>query len=45
MDEGDSDTVLELSGRYYFKDNLAVTAKLNFGSDFQTLGIGIRTEF
>ena len=45
MDAGDSETGIELRGRYYFSDEFAVTAGLDFGNDFETLSIGIRGEF
>jgi hypothetical protein len=45
MDEGDSDTSIELRGRYYFSDQYAVIAQFDFGNDFETFSIGIRAEF
>ena len=45
MDAGDSDTGIELRGRYYFSDGFAVQAGAEFGNDFETLSIGIRAEF
>lgn len=45
MDAGDTDTSLELRGRYYFNDSLAVQASASLGGDFETLGIGIHAEF
>ena len=45
MDQGDSDTGVELRGRYYFSDDFAVSGQIDFGSDVETLRIGIRFEF
>ena len=45
FDEGDSDTSLDLRGRYYFSDSFSLQAKMNLGSDFETIAIGVRTEF
>jgi opacity protein-like surface antigen len=45
MDQGDSDTGLEVRGRYYFNEDFAVQAGLGLGTDFDTLTIGIRAEF
>lgn len=45
MDRGDSDTGLEVRGRYYFSDDFAVQGGLGFGTDFDILSIGIRAEF
>jgi hypothetical protein len=45
MDLGDSDTGIELRGRYYFNDEIAVWAQTDFGNDIDTLSIGIRWEF
>ena len=45
FDEGDSDTSLDLRGRYYFSDSFSVQAKMNLGADFETIAIGVRTEF
>jgi hypothetical protein len=45
FDAGDSDTSLELAGRYYFSPEFAVQLKANFGSDFETIAIGVRGEF
>lgn len=45
LDEGDSDTGIEVRGRYYINDGFAVQAKYSTVSDFDTLSIGIRGEF
>jgi len=45
MDEGGSDTGIDLRGRYYISDEFAVQAKFTFGTDFETISIGVRGEF
>jgi opacity protein-like surface antigen len=45
FDEGDSDTSLELRGRYYFSPEFAVQLKMNLGADIETIAIGVRGEF
>jgi hypothetical protein len=45
MNEGDSDTGIELRGRYYISDEFAVQAKASFGTNFDTISIGVRGEF
>ena len=45
FDEGDSDTSLEIRGRYYINPEFAVQLKMNLGSDFETIAIGVRGEF
>ena len=45
FDEGDSDTSLELRGRYYFNPEFSLQLKMNLGSDFETIAIGVRSEF
>lgn len=45
FDEGDSDTSLDLRGRYYINPEFAVQLKMNLGSDFETIAIGVRGEF
>lgn len=45
MDAGDNDTGVELRGRYFFNEDIAVTAQTDFGSDIETLRIGIRFNF
>jgi opacity protein-like surface antigen len=45
FDEGDSDTSLDLRGRYYINPEFAVQLRMNLGSDFETIAIGVRGEF
>jgi hypothetical protein len=45
MDESDSDTGIEIRGRYYFSEEFAVQVKLSTVNDFDTFSIGIRGEF
>jgi len=45
MDAGDSDTGIDLRGRYYISPEFAVQAKLAFGTDFEIISIGVRGEF
>ena len=45
FDEGDSDTSLDLRGRYYFSPEFAVQLRMNLGSDIETIAIGVRSEF
>jgi hypothetical protein len=45
FDELDSDTSLELRGRYYFNPGFAVQMKMNLGSDIETIAVGVRSEF
>jgi len=45
MDEGDSDTGIELRARYYFNDDIAIFAATDFGNDVETIRIGVRFEF
>jgi opacity protein-like surface antigen len=45
FDESGSDTSLDLRGRYYFNSDFSVQLKMNLGSDFETLAIGVRSEF
>lgn len=45
FDSGGSDTGLELRGRYFFSDDIAVTGQVDLGKDIETLRIGIRFEF
>jgi opacity protein-like surface antigen len=45
MDAGDSDTSVELRGRYYFSDEFAVQLQIDLGGDFETIGVGVRAEF
>jgi len=44
-DFDDSDTGIELRGRYYISPEFAVQLKANFGTDFETIAIGVRGEF
>ena len=45
MDQGDSDTGIEVRGRYFFSDSLAAWAQTDFGSDIETFRLGIRFDF
>lgn len=45
FDKGDSDTGIELRGRYFFSDDFAVTAQIDVGKDIETFRLGIRTQF
>ena len=45
MDKGDSDTGIELRGRYYFNEQFAVIAQADIGNDFEIFSIGVRAEF
>jgi opacity protein-like surface antigen len=45
FDELDSDTSIELRGRYYINPEFAIQLKANLGSDFETISIGVRGEF
>lgn len=45
MDLGDSDTGIEVRGRYYFSDKMAAWAQTDFGSDIETFRLGIRFDF
>lgn len=44
-DNSGTDSALMLGGRYYFRDNMAVTAGADFGDDADSLKIGFRLEF
>jgi opacity protein-like surface antigen len=44
-DKGDSDTGIELRGRYFFSDDFAVTAQFDVGKDIETFRLGIRAQF
>lgn len=45
MDLGGNDTGVELRGRYYFNDDIAVSAQLDLAKDIETFRIGVRFEF
>jgi len=45
FDKGDSDTGIELRGRYFFSDDFAVTAQIDVGKDIETFRLGIRAQF
>ena len=45
FDEGDSDTSLDIRGRYYFSPEFAVQVRMNLGSDIETIAVGVRGEF
>jgi opacity protein-like surface antigen len=45
MDAGDSDTGIDLRGRYYLSPEFAIQVRATFGTDFETLSIGVRGEF
>ena len=45
FDKGDSDSGVELRGRYFFNDDFAVTAQIDLGKDIETMRIGIRKQF
>lgn len=45
MDEGDSDTGIDLRGRYYISPEFAVQLRATFGTDVETISIGVRGEF
>lgn len=45
FDKGDNDSGVELRGRYFFNDDLAVTAQIDLGKDIETMRIGIRKQF
>jgi opacity protein-like surface antigen len=45
MDSGGSDTGFEVRGRYYFNDDIAVSAQLDVAKDIETFRIGVRFEF
>ena len=44
-DQGDSDTAIELRGRYYFKNNMAFSLGLERADNIDTLSLGFRAEF
>ena len=45
MDQGDSDTGVELRGRYHFSDKIAAWAQTDLGSDIETFRLGVRFNF
>jgi opacity protein-like surface antigen len=45
FDEGDSDTSLDLRGRWYINPEFAVQLRMNLGADVETIAIGVRGEF
>lgn len=45
FDDGGSDTGIDLRGRYYFSDQLAVGLQADFGHDVETMSLGFRAEF
>jgi opacity protein-like surface antigen len=45
MDLSGSDTGFEVRGRYYFNDDIAVSAQLDVAKDIETFRIGVRFEF
>jgi len=45
FDEGDSDTSLDLRGRWYINPEFAVQLRMNLGSDIETIAVGVRGEF
>ncbi|HEY5623505.1 MAG TPA: hypothetical protein VIV14_07065 [Gammaproteobacteria bacterium] len=45
MDRGGSDTGVELSGRYYFRERFAVGLKANLDDDVDSISIGFRADF
>jgi hypothetical protein len=45
FDEGGNDTGFTVGGRWYFVDNMAITAHADFFDDVDVLGIGFRAEF
>jgi len=45
MDNGGSDTGIDLLGRYYFNDRYAVTLETSFDDNVDTLSLGFRAEF
>jgi hypothetical protein len=45
FDEGGNDTGFTVGGRWYFDDNMAITAHADFFDDVDVLGVGFRVEF
>lgn len=45
MDLGGNDTGVEIRGRYYFSDDIAVSGQIDLGKDIETFRIGVRFEF
>lgn len=45
FDEGDSDTSLDLRGRWYINPEFAVQLRMNLGADVETIAVGVRGEF
>ena len=45
MDNGGSDTGVDLLGRYYFNDRYALTLATTFDDNVDTLSLGFRAEF
>jgi len=45
FDEGGNDTGFTVGGRWYFADNMAITARADFFDDVDVLGVGFRVEF
>jgi len=45
FDESGNDTGFTVGGRWYFADNMAITAQADFFDEVDVLGIGFRAEF
>jgi opacity protein-like surface antigen len=45
MDLGGSDTGVEVLGRYYFTEDIAVAAQVDLNKDIETFRIGVRFDF
>ena len=43
--EGVTRSSVDIRGRYYINPEFAVQVKMNLGSDFETIAIGVRGEF